>query len=278
MLKSLTKNIDVNNTDVISALDDMPLWSAPFGLKLLDAVRMKKNIKVLDVGSGMGFPIVELSQRLGDTCKLYGIDPWKEAVDRIQLKLKAWKINNVEIFEGVAENLPFENNYFDLIVSNNGINNVQNDRKVLSEISRVSKKGAQLVVTVNLPDSMIEFYDIFETILNKHKKFKEIQNLKNHIFEKRKPIDYTKQLIENAGFRIKQIYKDSFDLRFNDGSTMFNHFLIKVGFLESWMKVIDTADIETVFYDIEKKLNDLAEKNEELKLTIPWMCIDSEKM
>ena len=41
--------------------DDLPLWSAPFGLTLLDTVRMKKHINVLDLGSGSGFPMLELA-------------------------------------------------------------------------------------------------------------------------------------------------------------------------------------------------------------------------
>ncbi|MFC2088948.1 class I SAM-dependent methyltransferase, partial [Calditrichota bacterium] len=254
------------------------LWSAPFGLKLLDVVKLCKNIKVLDIGSGNGFPIIELSQRLGDTCQLFGVDPWKEAVERIELKIKSWNIKNVEIIVGKAETLPFEDNYFDLVVSNNGTNNVENDNKVMSEISRVVKKDGQMVITMNLPESMLEFYNVYESVLNRKNKLNEIEKLKQHIFEKRKPIDYTKHLIENVGFRIKNIYKDSFDLRFTDGTTMLNHFLIKVGFLESWLKIVDTIDVEAVFSDIEDKLNKIAEKNGEIKLTIPWICIDSEKI
>ena len=64
---------DINDPDVVSAIDDTPLWSAPFGMKLLDRVRLRRDLRVLDIGSGLGFPIVELSQRLGETCEVFGI-------------------------------------------------------------------------------------------------------------------------------------------------------------------------------------------------------------
>ncbi|MFQ6084439.1 MAG: class I SAM-dependent methyltransferase, partial [Candidatus Aminicenantia bacterium] len=109
----LKTQYDLNDPNIVSVIDDLPLWSAPFGLKLLDVVKLRKNINVLDIGSGNGFPIIELSQRLGKTCKVYGIDPWKEAVNRIKLKIKMWNIDNVEIIEGKAEEMPFEDKYFD---------------------------------------------------------------------------------------------------------------------------------------------------------------------
>lgn len=36
----------------IDGLDELCVWSAPFGLKLLEFVAYKKNITVLDIGFG----------------------------------------------------------------------------------------------------------------------------------------------------------------------------------------------------------------------------------
>ncbi|MBN1577163.1 MAG: hypothetical protein JW913_11460 [Chitinispirillaceae bacterium] len=59
--------------------DELPFWSAPFGLKLLDLIEYRRNITALDIGFGCGFPLIELAMRLGPTCTVYGIDPWDEA-------------------------------------------------------------------------------------------------------------------------------------------------------------------------------------------------------
>lgn len=42
--------------DFASTWDELPLWSAPFGIKILDLIDYKKNINVLDIGCGTGFP------------------------------------------------------------------------------------------------------------------------------------------------------------------------------------------------------------------------------
>ena len=73
MKKYLTNNLDLNK--LVNVLDELPLWSAPFGLKLLDAIEYKPNISALDIGFGNGFPLTELAMRLGETSTVYGIDP-----------------------------------------------------------------------------------------------------------------------------------------------------------------------------------------------------------
>jgi ubiquinone/menaquinone biosynthesis C-methylase UbiE len=191
--------------------------------------------------------------------------------------MKIWGITNLQILEGRAEELPFENDYFDLIISNNGTNNVDNEEKVFSEISRTAKSGAQLVITLNLPETMIEFYEIYEKVLVKNNKIDEVEKLKSHIHSKRKPLSSTKEIIENAGFEINEIFEDSFSLRFLDGSTMFNHFFIRLAFMESWRNILNQNDEKIIFDAIENELNKIAESNREFSLTIPWVCINSSK-
>jgi arsenite methyltransferase len=181
----LNKEYNLNNNSLVSVVDELPLWSAPFGLKLLETIQYKKNIKVLDIGFGLGFPLLEIAMRLGNTCKVYGIDPWKAAIERTKLKIKYYGISNVELIEGVAEDIPLQDGSIDLLVSNNGINNVQDLSKTLSECNRVAKKGAQFVITVNLPNSMIEFYCIFEKVLGQNGLAYLIPNVKSHILKKR---------------------------------------------------------------------------------------------
>ncbi len=57
--------IDMNDPAVGGMYDELPLWSAPFGLLLLDRVRMGTGLTILDVGAGTGFLTVELAQRCG---------------------------------------------------------------------------------------------------------------------------------------------------------------------------------------------------------------------
>lgn len=265
---------DINDAGIVSAIDDVPLWSAPFGMKLLESARMMKNIRALDIGCGLGFPVVELAGRLGTSCQVFGIDPWTEAVERARDKIRAWGLTNIEIVEGKAEDLPFPDAHFDLVVSNNGTNNVDDEAQVMREIARVAKPGAQILLTMNLPDTMIEFYNVYRDVLRRLNRTAEIDKLEAHIHAKRKPLDETRQLIEGAGLELTGVHEDTFTMKYADGSSLLNNFTIKLAFLGSWTGILDTGDVAPVFDIIEHELNDIAEKSGELKLTIPWVCIE----
>lgn len=274
MQNYLEESYDLNDPSLVSIFDELPLWSAPFGLKLLETVMYRSKMNVLDIGCGAGFPLIELANRLGSTCKIYGIDPDKEAINRIELKIHVQKLTNVAVINEKAEALPFKNNFFHLIVSNNGINNVDDPKAVLSECYRVSRPKAQLVVTVNLPASMIEFYKIFEEMLKEQGKFNELNKLRSHIYEKRKPLDITLNMIRKAGFAILRVHEESFNMRYLNGTAMFNHFFIKLAFLENWKKILSSADRKPVFTILEQKLNKVAKSTGCLDFTIPFVCID----
>lgn len=273
----LNHSFNPDDPDLISVIDELPLWSAPFGLSLLDTINLMPNINALDIGCGLGFPLIELSQRLGTSCKVYGIDPWESAIERINLKIKTYNLKNVIALKGVAEELPFDDNFFDLIVSNNGINNVEDMHKSLSECSRVSKPDAQFTVTLNLEDTMIEFYNLFEETLIKNKLVEEVKKMKQQIYSKRKPLEDIKKSLSETGFEIKNIKNDSFTLRFLNGTAMFNHSLIKYWFLDGWKNILNPGNIQNIFEQVENKLNSVAKENGEVILTVPFVTIDCRK-
>ncbi len=277
MTQYLRAQYNLNDPACISIIDDLPFWSAPFGIKLLDKVRYKKNIRALDIGFGFGFPLIELAMRLGSTSKIYGIDPGKAGMERTRLKLKYTDVQNIELIEGAAETMPFENNFFDLIVSNNGLNNVQDLTKVLAECNRVSKMTAQFVFTFNTNRTFIELYDAFREVLREHGLRECEEKIDAHIYSKRKPLSEFKNVLGEAGFLVRAIYKDEFTYRFSDGTSMFNHFFMKVAFMEAWKGIVPSSLQDEIFQRIEDKLNRRAKRNQGFAMRVPFVTMDCEK-
>jgi len=273
----LKTKYDLNDTETVSVIDELPLWSAPFGLKLLEKIKYKKNITALDIGSGLGFPLLEIAMRLGNSCKLYGIDPWEAAVERTKIKIKIYGINNIELINGVAEKIPLPDNSVDLIFSNNGLNNVNDLRAVLNECRRISKPGAQLVFTYNTERTMIEIYSVMEEVLREKNMFNEIESMKKHIYKKRTPVEEFVRLLNESGYVINEISHDEFTYQFVDGTAMINHFLIKLAFTDSWKELIPAEKQKDFFAELVQRLNHAASISEVLKLTIPFAIIDCEK-
>lgn len=268
-----TNKYNLDDPELIAAIDEMSLWSAPFGLKLLDTIRYKKGMKVLDIGFGTGFPLIELAMRLGNSSVIYGLDPWKAAIERCKYKIKCHNLSNIKIFEGCAEAMPFENDYFDLITSNNGLNNVQNLSKSLSECQRVARVGAQLVFTYNSAVSFIEFYDIFRDVINKNGLQELNKDIFNHIYSKRKPLTEFENELKTAGFEIESIKEDKFYYHFADGTSFLNHFFIKLAFLESWKQILPEHKRTDIFNEIETRINELAILSEGFFTQVPFYTI-----
>ncbi len=274
MKNYLNLSVDIKDKNLISSLDELPLWSAPFGISLLNKIKMNKGMNVMDIGSGVGFPSIEIAQRLGESSKVYGLDPWIEANERAEFKIKFYDLKNIEIIYGFAEKLPFGNSFFDLIVSNNGINNVEDINQALNECRRVSKTGAQFVFTMNLEESMIEFYDLLKEELIKRNNAAAVQRIKEQIYSKRRPLAEIKLLLSNTGFRIESLEENKFYLRFSDGTSMFNHPLIKFWFVGGWKNIVDEEMQEEIFDAVENNLNIKAVKEGEVKLGIPFITFD----
>jgi ubiquinone biosynthesis O-methyltransferase len=98
-----------------------------------------KNVKFLEVGCGLGY-FSNKAFRLG--AKVTGIDIGSSLVS---INKKKTPKGNFKVAS--ASNLPFKNNQFDIVLSTEVIEHVDNQKKALSEMIRVLKKGGILVIT-----------------------------------------------------------------------------------------------------------------------------------
>lgn len=258
-------------------LDELSLWSAPFGLKLLDMIDYKPNISAIDIGFGTGFPLTELSMRLGEGSVVYGIDPWVEAIEKVKQKIGYYGITNVELIEGCAESIPLDAQTIDLITSNNGLNNVADLDKALSECSRISRKGAQFIQTMNLDLSMFEFYDVLESVLSEYGMFDKIDEMRAHIAQKRPSAEHVKALVKKHGFVIKDMVYDQFCYRFASGTALLNHYFIRLAFMNSWIALLPEDKTEEIFGLIEERLNEQAKQQGTITLSIPFLLLNAIK-
>lgn len=271
--KYLNSTFQSDDPQYVSALDELPFWSAPFGQLLLETIPLKQNINALDIGFGTGYPVIEIAERSGNSCRIYGVDIWRPGVRRALQKISVHGLQNLTLLLAKAENLPFHNEYFDLITSNNGLNNVQDLGKSLAECFRTCKKGGHLIFTINLPDTMKEFYGIFQSVLNDQKLENQIEKMKEHIYQKRRPLDEMCELVQHSGFNVEKKIEKSFSYRFVDGTTMLHYFMIREFFMPSWKEIIPEKNVSTLFKEIESRLNQLSKDNGELVLTIPYVCV-----
>ena len=265
------EEIDLNAPEFGDLYDELPLWSAPFGLLLLDRVPVKPGLTILDVGAGTGFLTIELAERCGPATKVIAVDPWSAAMDRLRRKVEQRHLGNVRLLVQDASALDLPDASVDVIVSNLGINNFENPDAVLRECFRLARPGATLLLTTNLVGHMAEFYEAYREVLIDLGQHDRLAALEAHV-NRRGTVDSVTSLLQSAGFKVTEVVTGSFRMRFADGSALLRHHFIRLGFVPGWKSVAAADSLEETFDSLERKLNAVAQERGELALTIPMAC------
>jgi ubiquinone/menaquinone biosynthesis C-methylase UbiE len=178
----------------------------------------------------------------------------------------------------MAESIPLPDNTIDLIASNNGINNVSDLDKVLSECARIAKPDAQFILTMNLNRSMFEFYDQLEQVLKELSLQSTIDQMHAHIYRKRRPLQEIVERLEQHGFEIRDVKQDQFHYRFTDATAMFEHAFVQLAFLPTWMSILPPERADEILSIVEARLNETARGEQGMMLTIPFVVMDARRV
>jgi ubiquinone/menaquinone biosynthesis C-methylase UbiE len=271
-LPLLERDVDLSDARVVSAYDEVSLWSAMFGLLLLEQVLLPARGTVLDIGCGTGFPLIELAERLGPECHVHGIDPWTAGLDRARAKIEARGTANITLHEGSASALPFAGATFDLIVSNLGINNFDDPPAAIRECRRVLRPGATLALTTNLQGHMTELYEELEVVIA-NLGDAAAQNRFDENVRHRATAESARDLLEQNGVSVRRIIQREGTMRFANGTAFLNHHFIRLGFLPAWKRIVPGRERE-MFTKLLERLNARANREGALSLTIPMAYIE----
>jgi arsenite methyltransferase len=100
--------------------------------------------RVVDIGSGAGFDSFLAAQQVGPDGQVIGVDMTPEMIDKSTATAADLGLAQVEFREGLAEALPVDDGWADVVISNGVINLCADKRAVLSEIRRVLTPGGWL--------------------------------------------------------------------------------------------------------------------------------------
>ena len=113
----------------------------------IDCAGVRPGQKILDLAGGTGDLTAKFSRLVGDTGEvvLADINDSMLKVGREKLRNKGL-VSNIRYVQANAENLPFPDNYFDLITIGFGLRNVTHKDKALASMYRALKPGGRLLV------------------------------------------------------------------------------------------------------------------------------------
>ena len=176
-----------------------------FQKRLIKKLDLKEGQNVLDIGCGTGWAVLHIADIIKEDGKAYGIDLSSKMIEIA--KMKSFNYKNVYFYKTPARSLPFENNYFDLIISTNAFHHFSEPVGVLEEVFRVLVPHGKIYILDLTADSFImkkiekrvkkmdpghvkfystkEFQGLFEQSNLKHEKSQRFMwPMKIHIAEK----------------------------------------------------------------------------------------------
>ena len=128
------------------------------GENLCEAVDVRSGQKVLDVATGSGNTAISAARRF---CEATGVDYVPEFIEQARERAKAERLD-VTFEVGDAENLPYPDASFDVVLSTVGVMFTPDQQKAAGELLRVCKPDGKIGLANWVPDGYVG--NMFRTV------------------------------------------------------------------------------------------------------------------
>ena len=129
---------------VVDALPDVAVESFAGVANPFSIAALAEGEKVVDIGSGAGFDSFIAATLVGGSGQVLGVDMTTEMLDKSRDTAAALGMAQVEFREGLAEDIPADDGWADVVISNGVFNLCADKQAVFNEVFRVLRPGGRL--------------------------------------------------------------------------------------------------------------------------------------
>jgi ubiquinone/menaquinone biosynthesis C-methylase UbiE len=124
----------------------LPLRKVQLKQVLKKVTQLSQSGLMLDIGTGYGYLPVEIARKF-PRINIIGIDIETALLEDGYRNATKWGVSDrVPFFKARAENLPFPDNTFDIVLSTMSLHLWQNRQKGINEMRRVLKPGGRVLI------------------------------------------------------------------------------------------------------------------------------------
>lgn len=158
-----------------------------------DLADLQAGDAVLDLGSGSGTDVFVAAQHVTDAGQVTGLDMTDEQLEKARTLRDQAGLDHVSFEHGYIEEIPFDDDTFDVVVSNGVINLSPEKAAVFEEAHRVLKAGGRLAISDIISEELMP-----ESI-------KTDEDLWAACIGGAEQVDRYTGLIEAAGFEVAEV-------------------------------------------------------------------------
>jgi ubiquinone/menaquinone biosynthesis C-methylase UbiE len=171
--------------------------------RMVQVAKLSGTERVLDAGCGAGHTALAFAPRVAQVVA-YDLSP--AMLEQVEALATERGVRNVVLWQGDVENLPFDDNTFDRVVSRYSAHHWPHPAAALREFHRVVKPGGQFI----LSDIVASEAPALDTFLQAIELLRDPSHVRDH------SIDQWLAMLEHAGFEAEVAFTWTLPLNFND--------------------------------------------------------------
>ncbi|MDH4153726.1 MAG: methyltransferase domain-containing protein [Nitrospira sp.] len=222
--------------------------------RLVADARLRSGMRVLDLGSGTGYPALLAAQTVGSAGSVVGIDLAEQMLEAARRKTAALGLSNMTFRTGDVTNLPFEAASFDAVTTRFCLMFLPEIPKAVAEIARVLKPNTWVSAAVWSAPEKNPYLKIPIDVIRQFIELPPPDPTAPGIFRLAKPGELAGMLQQTGFFDITE-QEFHGDVRFTAGDEYFSSLmdiaapiqnlwakLVPVQQTEARQRIIDTAE------------------------------------
>jgi len=137
---------------------------------------IKNGDKIAEFGCGSGYFTSLLAEKVGPEGRVYAVDILEDAIKETKELIELLGFNNVVFYKGNVQNLPYEDNFFDVVFISQILFQNENYEKILDEGSRILKDSGFMIILE--PAKKLPFLHGIPVSLESIRSYFQVKNLK----------------------------------------------------------------------------------------------------
>ncbi|HYP27875.1 MAG TPA: class I SAM-dependent methyltransferase [Blastocatellia bacterium] len=215
-----------------------PEWRDRFDTLINENSELELEGRILDVNTGTGEHAIELAGQLEGRGVMIAVDPDFERLEIARAKALVKKVKDLSFEQASATALPFGSGEFDLVIGDASMTPPDQAGRVLSEMLRVAKPGARVILKLVTRGSFDEFFSIYWEALLGLGIVEEVWASLEALIKERPTVSDAVDMARDLGLREADSLSSKEEFLFETGRHFMESPLIRDTFLAAWLSIL----------------------------------------